>query len=135
MGFAVLLLVVVSFWAGSNWNKDNQIPELKQVAVLPLASISNNEDEPYFTVGMTEDLIDELSKIDQLTVINQNSTQVLTSGFNPSNRLVSNVISGIDYFVNGRLERDDNTISVHMELKESINDSSILAQKLQQGSF
>ena len=124
VSLSILILIIVSFWAGSNWNKDDQIPEYKKVAVLPLVSKSNNEDEAYFTVGMTEDLIDELSKVDQLTVINQNSTQVLTSGFNSSNRLISNVISGIDYFVNGRLEREDHTINVHMELKESINDSA-----------
>ena len=124
ISLSVLILIIVSFWAGSNWNKEEQTPELKKVAVIPLTYESNDEDEAYFKVGMTEDLIEELSKVDQLTVINQNSTQILTSGFSSPNSLFTNVISGIDYFVNGTLERDGNIIRVNMELRQKMNDSA-----------
>ena len=70
---------------------------------------------------MTDALINELSKVDQLTVISQASTQVLTSGFNPANSLISNVIKGIDYFVNGVIERELNEINIHIDLRESID--------------
>lgn len=122
VSLSVLLLIVVSFWAGSNWNEKNDIPKLKKIAVMPLVYETEESEEAYFTVGMTEDLIEELSKVDQLAVINQGSTQILTSGFHAPNSFYSNVIKGIDYFVNGKLERNGNMISVYMELKESIND-------------
>ena len=120
LGLAILLLVVASFWAGSNWNNDDVVPDLKKVAVIPLEFQTEDLEEAYFKTGMTEALISELSKVDQLIVIGQNSTQVLTSGFESSNTLVSNVIKGIDYFVNGIIERQGNTLKVQMELKESI---------------
>ena len=120
LGLAILLLVVASFWAGSNWNNDDVVPDVKKVAVIPLEFQTEDLEEAYFKTGMTEALISELSKVDQLIVIGQNSTQVLTSGFESSNTLVSNVIKGIDYFVNGIIERQGNTLKVQMELKESI---------------
>ena len=125
LGFAVLLLVMVSFWAGSNWNNDMPIMELKKVAVIPLVYDTDDLEEAYFKTGMTEALIDELSKVDQLSVISQRSTQVLTSGFESTTKLMSNVINGIDYFVNGTLKRELNNISVDVELKESMDAEAI----------
>ncbi len=125
LGFAVLLLVMVSFWAGSNWNNDMPVMELKKVAVIPLVYDTDDLEEAYFKTGMTEALIDELSKVDQLSVISQRSTQVLTSGFESTTKLMSNVINGIDYFVNGTLKRELNNISVDVELKESMDAEAI----------
>jgi tetratricopeptide (TPR) repeat protein/TolB-like protein len=70
---------------------------------------------------MTDALINELSKVDQLTVIKRSSTQILSSGFHPNNSLISNVISGIDYFVDGVVERQLNEIKVHIKLKKNID--------------
>ena len=121
LSLAVLLLLVVSFWAGSKWNNDNVVPELKKVAVMPLMYLTDQPEEAYFKIGMTEGLIDELSKVDQLTVINQRSTQVLTSGFQSPSSLVSKVLRDIDYFVEGTVERQINKLEVQMKLKESID--------------
>ena len=125
LGFGVLLLVVVSFWAGSNWNNSSPKIDLKKVAIIPFVDQNDELEEAYFTTGMTEALIDELSKVDQLSVISQRSTQVLTSGFESTTKLMSNVINGIDYFVNGTLKRELNNISVDVELKESMDAEAI----------
>ena len=121
---AVILLVLGSFWAGSSWD-DDLIPENKKVAVIPFVQqidgLEEDDEEEYFKIGMTEALINELSKVDQLTVIKQSSTKVLTSGFNPNNSLITSVLSGIDYFVNGVIERQLNTINIHVELKTTID--------------
>ncbi len=121
VGFAVLLLVIVSFWAGSNWNKDSLDIEVKKVAVIPLEYQTDDSEEAYFTSGMTEGLIDELSKVDQLTVISRRATEVISAGFQSTTTLMSNVINGIDYFVQGSIQRQLNSLTVHIELKKSIN--------------
>lgn len=120
MGFAILLLAVASFWAGSNWNSDSPEIDLKKIAVLPLKDQTEDLEEAYFAAGMTEALIEELSKVDQLSVISQQSTSVMSAGFKSATTLMSNVIKNIDYFVNGKLERQLNTLTVHMELKETV---------------
>ncbi len=123
LGLALILLVVISFWMGSNWNDKSDLPETKVVAVIPLIQqIDEKEkEEAYFKEGMTQELIDQLSKVDRLKVIHQRSTKVLTSGFDLTSSLILNVIKGIDYFVEGSFERELNMIHVHIILKESIN--------------
>jgi len=120
LGFGVLILVVVSFWAGSNWNDQAKPPEIKKVAVIPLVQLSGDE-EAYFGTGMTQALIDQLSTVDQLTVINQRSTVFLTSGFDNTNSLTLKVINGIDFFVDGNIERELNMINIHIALRESMD--------------
>ena len=121
LGFAVLLLVVISFWAGSNWNGSPVRPETKKVAVLPLMQETGDAEEAYFIEGMTEGLISELSKVDQLTVISRASTEVMTSGFQSPTALMSSVMKDVDYFVNGSIERQLNNLKLHIELKKSID--------------
>jgi len=125
IAFAVVLLILISFWAGSSWN-DVPTPESKKVAVIPFVQLvdgleEEEEEDEYFRVGMTDALINELSKVDQLTVIKQSSTKVLTSGFHPPNSFITSVINGVDYFVNGVIERQLNTINIHVELKKAID--------------
>jgi len=120
LGLAVVLLVVISFWMGSSWNDKPDLPETKVVAVIPLIQ-QIEEEEAYFKEGMTEALISELSKVNDLSIISQASTQVLTSGFDPVNTLISNVLNKIDYFVGGVIDRQLNTLNIQIELKESID--------------
>jgi TolB-like protein/DNA-binding winged helix-turn-helix (wHTH) protein/tetratricopeptide (TPR) repeat protein len=49
-------------------------PQIESVAVLPLANLSGNSDVEWFTDGMTDALIGELSRIGRLKVISRTST-------------------------------------------------------------
>ncbi len=121
LSVGVLLLLVISFWAGSNWNEGPVIPDIKKVAVIPFSTSMADKEEAYFQTGLTDELIDELSKMDQLKVIRQRSTKVLTSGFDQTSSLILNVIKGIDYFVEGSFERETDGVHVHIILRETIN--------------
>ncbi len=56
LSVGVLLLLVISFWAGSNWNEGPAIPEIKKVAVIPFVTSTADEEEEYFQSGMTQEL-------------------------------------------------------------------------------
>ena len=99
---AILLLISISFWAGSLWNEGLLINHNKKVAVLPFIDSTENQEE-YFKVGMTDALIDELSKVDELTIINQASTQLMLVSSSLANIFVSNEVKRIQYFVSGTL--------------------------------
>jgi len=49
-------------------------PHIRSVAVLPLADVSGNSDVEWFTDGMTDAMIGELSRIGRLRVISRTST-------------------------------------------------------------
>jgi hypothetical protein len=78
---AVLLLISASFWAGSLWNEGLLIKDTKRVAVIPFIQKGEGKQEEYFRTGMTEALINELSKVDQLSVISQANKPALKSWF------------------------------------------------------
>jgi len=51
-------------------------PAKKSIAVLPLASLSQSKDDEYFSDGITEDIITQLSRIGDLRVISRTSVMV-----------------------------------------------------------
>ena len=51
-----------------------ELPDKPSIAVLPFENISNDPEQKYFSDGITEDLITDLSKISGLIVIARNSS-------------------------------------------------------------
>jgi tetratricopeptide (TPR) repeat protein len=124
---AVILLITASFWAGLLWNEGILKFDSKKVAVIPFTLNTEIQDD-YFKVGFTDALIEELSKVDQLKVIHQESSKRFTSPLSTANLLVSNEINTIDYFVEGTLNKDSNTLSANITLKEELGSEPIWAK-------
>jgi adenylate cyclase len=59
----LLALLYSAFWKDSVWEKE------KSVAVLPFINLSGNPELDYFTDGLTENLIGQLSKINSIKTI------------------------------------------------------------------
>ena len=99
---AVLLLIVISFWAGSKW-QGGQMEEIEfRIAVMPFDIENIDEaDQSYLKTGLSEGLISELSKVDELNVLDLASTELLSSDISPANILILNEIKRIDYFIHG----------------------------------
>ena len=53
---------------------DLSLPDKPSIAVLAFANMSGDAEHEYFTDGITEDIITELSRFDSLFVIARNSS-------------------------------------------------------------
>ncbi|MBC2840440.1 hypothetical protein [Robiginitalea sp. SC105] len=120
---AVLVLAGASFWAGSRW-ADPGIDLQARVAVLPLDTPSDT-DEAYFSEGMTDALIKELSQAGDLLVLSMASTRYLEAGIQPRLELFREELDDVDYFVYGTANQEDNRIEIAVAVSRDLEKDPI----------
>ncbi len=55
-------------------NEPLPLPEMPSIAVLPFENMSSDPEQEYFSDGITDDIITEISRIPEVMVISRNST-------------------------------------------------------------
>jgi len=97
------------------------------IAVLPFANMSGDPEQEFFTDGLTEDILTELSRRHELFVISRNSTFVY-KGQAVNLREVAEKL-GARYIVEGSVRKAGTRLRVTVQLIDSRNDSHIWAEK------
>ena len=64
----VSLLAFVALWFGLSKNKTAYTPNDKSIAVLPFKDMSQQKDQEYFSDGVAEEILNALSKLEDLKV-------------------------------------------------------------------
>ena len=89
-------------------------PEKGSIAVLPFVNMSSDPQQEYFSDGMTEDLITELSRLPGLFVIARNSVYTF-KGRAVKPEQVSREL-GVRYVIEGSVRKVDNRIRITAQL-------------------
>ena len=90
------------------------LSDKRSVAVLPFLNMSSDPEQEYFSDGMTEDLITELSGLNGLFVIARNS--VFTFKGRPVKVSQVSRELGARYLVEGSVRKADNRIRITAQL-------------------
>ena len=90
------------------------LPNKHSIAVLPFLNISSDPEQEYFSDGMTEDLITELSRLKGLFVIARNSVYTF-KGRAVKAEQVSREL-GVRYVVEGSVRKADNRVRITAQL-------------------
>jgi len=90
------------------------LPDKRSIAVLPFLNISSDPEQEYFSDGMTEDLITELSRLTGLFVIARNSVYTF-KGKAVKAEQVSREL-GVRYLVEGSVRKANNRIRITAQL-------------------
>jgi adenylate cyclase len=106
---------------------DLSLPEKPSIAVLPFANMSGDPEQEYFTDGMSEDIITELSRFHSLFVIARNST-FSYKGRSVDVRTVAKEL-GVRYVLEGSIRRAANRIRVTAQLIDALTGNHIWAEK------
>jgi adenylate cyclase len=111
----------------SNVVKDKRESERPSIAVLPFANMSGNPDHEYFSDGITEDIITDLSKVGGLLVIARNSSFAY-KGKNPDIREVGREL-GVRAVLEGSVRRAGNRVRINAQLIKAADRTHLWAER------
>src|SRR5262249_51921816 len=103
------------------------LPDKPSIAVLPFLNMSGDPEQEYFTDGVTEDIITELSRFHFLFVIARNSS-FSYKGQSPDVRQVGRDL-GVRYVVEGSIRRSSDRIRVTGQLIDTLTGNHIWAER------
>jgi adenylate cyclase len=103
------------------------LPDKPSIAVLPFTNMSGDPEQEYFSDGITEDLITDLSKLSSLFVIARNSVftykgKAVDVG-EVSRRL------GVRYVVEGSVRKAGNRVRVNAQLVDATTSGHLWAER------
>ncbi len=136
-GLAVLLIVAgIALWQRP-WEPRVEpasveamafpLPDKPSIAVLPFANMSGDPEQEYFSDGITEDLITDLSKISGLFVIARNST-FSYKGQQVKVRQVAEEL-GVRYVLEGSVRRAGDEVRINAQLIDATTGGHLWAER------
>ncbi len=116
-----------SFWAEKHTSVPIATSGKPSIAILPFDNLSDDATQEYFSEGMSEDLITDLSKVEGLFVIARNSS------FSYKNREATyETIAqelGVQFLLQGSVRRAGGRVRINAQLVEAANGVNIWADR------
>ncbi|HEA66906.1 MAG TPA: adenylate/guanylate cyclase domain-containing protein, partial [Desulfobacterales bacterium] len=103
------------------------LPDKPSIAVLPFDNLSGDPKQKYFSDGMTEDLITDLSKISGLFVIARNSS-FQYKGKAADIKKISREL-GVRYVLEGSVRKAENKVRINAQLIDATTGGHIWAER------
>jgi adenylate cyclase len=136
--FALIILVVggLTLWyyylrptieIGSIERMGSPLPDIPSIAVLPFNNLSGDPEQEYFSDGITEDIITDLSKISGLFVIARNSVFIY-KGKAVKIAEVGREL-GVRYVLEGSVRRANGRIRITAQLVDASTQGHLWAQR------
>jgi TolB-like protein/Tfp pilus assembly protein PilF len=108
-------------------NDSKSIPNAKSIAVLPFENLSNDKENAYFTNGVQDEILTDLSRIADLKVISRTSVMQYKSGAPRNLREIGRQL-GVAHVVEGSVQRTANKVRVNAQLIDARTDAHLWAQ-------
>lgn len=104
-----------------------QLPQQPSIAVLPFTNMSGNSEQSYFADGLTEDVITNLSRFEQLFVISRTSSFAYKDKNLKSQQIGREL--GVHYLLEGSVQRQDDQLRVTAQLIEASTGKHLWAER------
>lgn len=124
--FAVLAIVAYLIWKQPWMSKKEQRKAdatERSIAVLPFANLSSDPNQEYFSDGLSEELLNLLTKVPDLKVIGRTSSFAF-KGKNEDLRNIGKQL-GAGYLLQGSVRKDSNRIRVTAQLIRSSDGAQV----------
>ena len=99
----------------------------KSIIVLPFENISSDPEQEYFSDGLTEEIITDLSHINDLLVISRSSAIT----FKGTKKTIPEIAKSVNvrYILEGSVRKAGNNLRIAAQLIDGTNDSHVWAEK------
>jgi adenylate cyclase len=95
------------------------LPDKTSIAVLPFVNMSDDKDFEYFCDGLTEEIINGLSKVDRVFVIARNSTFTYKSKPVKVQQVAEEM--GVRYILEGSVRKTGEKVRITAQLVDALN--------------
>ena len=103
------------------------LPDRPSIAVLPFANIGGEPEQEYFSDGITEDIITDLSRLERLFVIASNS--VFTYKGKPTDVRKVGKELGVRFVLEGSVRKSGERVRITAQLIDAANGEHLWAQR------
>jgi len=103
------------------------LPDKPSIAVLPFTNMSKDPEQEYFSDGMTEDIITELSRFRSLFVIARNSS-FHYKGQSPKVQDIGREL-GVQYVVEGSVRKSGGRVRITVQVIEAASGKHLWAER------
>ena len=123
------LILAISLWALNALHVRDRLlgslfpHHIRSIAVLPLANISPKPEQDYFAEGMTEELINAISRISELRVISRSSVMKYKNVHKPLREVAREL--NVDGIVEGSVQHDDGRVKISADLVDAKEDRNL----------
>ena len=103
------------------------ISNLQSIVVLPFANVSSDSENEYFSDGLTEEVISDLSKVRSLRVISRNSAMRLKGTAKDLRTIASEL--NVRYVLDGSVRKAGPNLRISVQLIEAESDANLWSEK------
>jgi adenylate cyclase len=105
---------------------DKPVTNSNSIAVLPFSNMSSDAEQDYFSDGLTEDIITQLSKIKAYKVISRTSVMQYKSSPKSIKEIGNDL--GVALILEGSVQRQDEKVRITAQLINALTDEHIWAE-------
>jgi TolB-like protein/class 3 adenylate cyclase/lipoprotein NlpI len=135
--FLIVIVAVVAIWrlywqptpkeVASKEKMAFPLPDKPSIAVLPFVNMSEDAKQEYFSDGLTEDLITDLSKLSGLLVIARNSTFTYKGKVVKVKQVAEEL--GVRYVLEGSVRRAGDEVRINAQLIDAMSGHHLWAER------
>jgi len=124
-----LLSVIFLFLLFTNRISISPQPEYLSFAVLPFENLNPSQQDEYFSEGMTNEIINKMTMMNELKVI----PAVSVSKYNNSSQDAKQIAKelSVDYILEGKTKKDGNKITIGVKLISMKNYNTIWSEEFE----
>jgi adenylate cyclase len=103
------------------------LPDKPSIAVLPFTNMSGDKEQEYFCDGLTEGIIDGLSKSEHIFVIARNSTFTYKNKPVKVKQVAEEM--GVRYVIEGSVQREGNRLRITVQLIDALTGGHLFSER------